>query len=288
MRLKNLLTLTLFAVLVFLSGCSSSRQVTSLPSNTEIKIDGDLSDWEDLTNIKDENISFGFRNDDKALYLVMVTNDRNKIMKIMRGGLEVWVDPSNSENKIGIRFPEKPDPGEMMEQFRTQNTPNKEKPKFDEKDQQEKRELEPGMQMLLSIQKELFVLDDEGKVLQSFPIKGDTYAAAIKPYGSFLCYELKIPFGSKPFLFYSSLKDKNSKFNIEFITGEIETAFDRMRRSDDIGGEGTPPQGPPMQGGNPPGGPGMGPGSPGGHGRGMKDIKDNAPMEYQFEVLINK
>jgi hypothetical protein len=288
MQLKNLLKLTLFAVLVLLSGCSNSRQVTSLPSNTEIKIDGDLADWQDLTNIKDENISFGFRNDDKALYLVMVTNDRSKIMKIMRGGLEVWVEPSNSDDKIGIRFPEKPDPGEMMEQFRSQTMPNRDKQKFDEQNQQEKKELDPGMQMFLSKQKELYVLDEEGKVLKSFPVKGDTYAAAIIPYGSFLCYELKIPFGSKPFLSTASMKNKDSKLTVEFVTGELESGFDKMRRPDDIGGEGMPPQGPPMQGGNPPGGPGMGPGGPGGHGRSMKDIKDSAPMEYSFEVLINK
>jgi hypothetical protein len=271
-------------VLVFLPGCSSSQQVTSLPNNNEIKIDGDLSDWHDLKNIKDENISFGFRNDDKNLYLVMVTNDRSKIMKIMRGGLEVWLEPENSDDKIGIRFPEKPDPGEMMEQFRSQNMPNREKQKFDEQNQQEKKELDPGMQMFLSKQKELYVIDDEGRVLKSFSIKGDAYEAAIKSYGSFLCYELKIPFGSKPFLSATSTKDKNSKLNIEFVTGEIENEFDRMPRPEDMEEGRMPPQGPPA-GGMPPGGPGMG---PGGQGRNMKDRRDNAPMEYSFEVLIKK
>ncbi|NWF88672.1 MAG: hypothetical protein HXY50_04325 [Ignavibacteriaceae bacterium] len=284
MQIKNLLKLTLFTALVFLSGCSSSQQVTSLPNNNEIKVDGDLSDWQDLTNIKNENISFGFKNDEHALYLVMVTNDRSKIMKIMRGGLEVWLEPENSDDKIGIRFPEKPDPGEMMEQFRSQNMPNRDKQKLDEQNQQEKKELDPGMQMFLSKQKELYVLDEEGKVLKSFSIKGDSYAAAIKPYGSFLCYELKIPFGSKPYLSTGLLKDKNSKLSVEFVTGEIETEFDRMPRQEDIEEGRMPPQGPPA-GGMPPGGPGMG---PGGSGRNMKDRRDNVPMEYSFEILIKK
>lgn len=284
MQSKNLLKVALFTILVFLPGCSSSQQLTSQPMSTEIKIDGDLSDWKDLTNIKDENISFGFSNNDKALYIVMVTNDRSKIMKIMRGGLEVWLEPENSDDKIGIRFPEKPDPGEMMEQFRSQNKPDREKQKFDEQNQKEKKDFDPGMQMFLAKQKELYVIDEDGKVLKSFSIKGDSYAAAIKPYGSFLCYELKIPFGSKPFLSAGILKDKNNKLSIEFVTGEIENEFDRMPRPEDMEEGRMPPQGPPA-GGMPPGSPGMDPGGP---GRNMNDRRDNAPMEYSFEVLIKK
>jgi len=98
----------LFLVTGFVfAACSGSIQVTSQQNKGEINIDGSAVEWKQLTNMKGENISFGFSNDVNNLYITMVTNDRNKIMNILRGGLVVWIDPGKSEEKIGIKYPEK-------------------------------------------------------------------------------------------------------------------------------------------------------------------------------------
>ena len=64
---------SLFVGFVFVA-CSSSQQVTSIQNNGEIKIDGEQTDWKQLTNMKGENISFGFSNDEKNLYISMMAD----------------------------------------------------------------------------------------------------------------------------------------------------------------------------------------------------------------------
>ena len=39
------------------------------------------------------------------MYLCLVTNDTTKIFQLFRTGFTVWIDPQNSEDKIGIQYP---------------------------------------------------------------------------------------------------------------------------------------------------------------------------------------
>jgi hypothetical protein len=281
-KLKNLTRISniIFILIGFVFvGCSSSQQVTSSQNNGEIKIDGQQSDWKQLTNIKGENISFGFSNDANNLYVSMITNNRSKIMNILRGGLEVWIDPGNSNDKIGIRYPEKPDPAEMMEEMRKQGPPDFNKTP---KEINENKELDPMMKNFLEKQKELYVLDDDGKIIKSYPIDSKDYKVSLRVDKSSLCYELKIPIGKKPFLNYSNNKN-DSKVRVEFQSGEIEMD---MQRPDGMGGDGMRPSGPPPGGGTPP--PGGGPGGFGGQGMNQSNFKNTGQIDYSFDVLINK
>lgn len=282
-KFKNIFSLlrfiSLFVSFVFVA-CSSSQQVSSTKNNGDIKIDGEQSDWKQLTNMKGENISFGFSNDANNLYISMITNDRSKIMNILGGGLEVWIDPGNSEDKIGIRYPEKPDPAEMMEEMRKQGPPDFKK---EQKGSNENKELDPMMKNFLEKQKELYVLDENGNVIKSYPIDSKDYKLSLKVDRSILCYELKIPFGKKPFL---HLRDE-SNVNVDFQSGELEMGSGNMNRPDGMSGEGNKPSGPPMGGGNPPPGSGQGGfGGPGGNQQG--NFQNTGVIDYSFEVTIKK
>lgn len=272
------INLMIFLVGFVFVACSSSQQVTSIQNNGEIKIDGEQTDWKQLTNMKGENISFGFSNDENNLYISMITNDRSKIMNILGGGLEVWIDPGNSSDKIGIRYPEKPDPAEMMEEMRKQGPPDFKK---EQQGRNYNKELDPMMKNFIEKQKELYVLDENGNVIKSYPIDSKDYKLNMNVNRENLCYELKIPFGKKPFL---NLKD-GANINVDFQSGEIEMGPGSMNRPDGMGGEGNRPSGPPMGGGNPP--PGGGPGGFGGSGGNQQGTFQNTGViDYSFELTI--
>lgn len=282
--LKNRFLRILLLLTGFISiSCSSSQQVTSQQNNGEIKIDGDHSDWKQLNNMKGENISFGFSNDASNLYISMITNDRAKMMKIMRGGLEVWINPGNSDDKIGIRFPEQPDPAEMMEQFKNQRMNESPNPQNQNPEMMEGKEMDLGMTAFLLQQKELYVIDEDGKVLKSYPINSNSYQVSLKVDKNNMCYELKVPFGAKPLLNFNAKDIAEAKISVEFISGEIESEGNNMLRPD--GGD-RPSEPPMMSENNPPGG---GPGRPGGGpGRNSSSSRDNSPIDYSFNVLIKK
>ena len=288
-KLVYLKILFLSALLIF-SACSGSRQVISQPGGSYIKIDGSSSDWQQLISMKGENISFGFSNDADNLYLIMITNDRNKIMNILLGGLKVWIDPGNSADKIGIKYPDSPEPADMMELMknrRMQDMPGMNKNPGELPD---KKELDPAMTLFLSQQKNLYIINDDDKVIKAFPIDGNTYKASIKVDKNYLCYELKIPFGNKPFLNYILNNNNYKKITVDFVSGNLKSLPDPMQKPDRMMGD-EHPSGPPMGGGGPGGPPGGGgPGGPPGGGPGGPPggKPANVPIDYSFLVTINK
>jgi hypothetical protein len=280
---KLMKLMSAFIGFVFIS-CSSSQQVNSSKNNNEIKVDGIQTDWNQLTNMKGENISFGFSNDRNNLYVSMITNDRSKIMNILRGGLEVWIDPGNSENKIGIRYPEKPDPAEMMEQMKNhikEGPPNIDK---NPKEMMENNEIDPMIASFLSKQKELTVLNEDGNALKSYPIDSKDYQVKIKVDKTSLCYELKVPLGNKPLLNIDLKNNASGKISIDFLSGDIEFQMGNIQRPEGIGGEGNSPSGPPPGGGNNP--PPFG--GPGDRRMNQGNIQHNSKIDYSFEVTLNK
>ena len=176
--MKKILSRFFISLFFFLfAGCSGTRDVQSLSNENQIKIDGLYSDWDNLTYIKGENIAFGFRNDSDNLYLCMVTNDRNKIMKILRGGLDIWLDPGDSGNRFGIRYPEKPDEGDFQfpQRQQPQDFQKPDQNKQGMKEQNNGREFLP----LLSKQKDLYIINSSNRILKSYPVNGKIYSAKI-------------------------------------------------------------------------------------------------------------
>jgi len=255
----------LIAVMIF-DGCSSTKQVTASNNDGKIIIDGDQSDWERMTSIEGENIAFGFSNDKDNLYILMITNDRIKIMKILRGGLAVWLEAENSGNKIGIRYPEKPDLAEFQFNPSAQQPPD-----------MQNFNLNNIVYSVLSKQNELYILNEDENVIKSYPINGETFIAKIKFDNGTLCYEIKIPVGKSLSKTEGVRTDNSNKIAIEFVSGKIKFASNKEKP--DMDRENTPPSG------SPPGG-----GFPGGHS-GKPDMNrsesiDTSPLSYSFEVLL--
>jgi len=259
--MKLYITLLSFTCLLFIDGCSGSINVVSSTNEGNTVIDGNTSEWKNLSPLKNENIAFGFSNDNQYLYIAMVTNDRSKIMKIITGGLEIWLEPDDADAKIGIRYPERPDPAEMMK-LREQN-----------------RNMQNGGEntsppQLLSLQSTLTILSEEGNELKQFPVDGNTYKADIKIEKGSFCYELRIPIGES-IASPEGLKTKSGdKIGIEFITGD--PFREMMRRRNENMGSNMPP---PSDGHE-----GRGPGGPGGPG-GMR-TSNSGPLNYTFDVTL--
>ena len=106
-----------------------------------------------------------------------------------------------------------------------------------------------------------------------------------------MCYELKIPFGNKPFLNYILNNNNYKKITVDFVSGNLKSMSDPMQKPDRMMGDDNHPSGPPMGGGGPGGPPGGGgPGGPPGGGPGGPPggKPANVPIDYSFLVTINK
>lgn len=96
------------AVITFLiiTGCSGLKEIESNIPIEQISIDGIQNEWEGKLNFDTKSkVAAGFMNDGGNLYICLTTGDRSNIMKILRLGLTVWLEPSNGK-KIGIKYPQ--------------------------------------------------------------------------------------------------------------------------------------------------------------------------------------
>lgn len=249
----------------FIQGCSGGREVSSSVTDNEIVIDGIQTDWNNLTYIDGENISFGFKNDASNLYLCVITSDRNKIMKMLRGGLTIWLEPENSDELIGVRYPDKADPSELMK-LRRDNTEIPQPPNDDSR-----------IQNMLRMQNELYIVKENNFVLSAFPLKSETYKANIDVTDGKFFYELKIPFRSNNDIKGALNSGAGKSVNITFETGEMER-MDMRRRMPDGMGEPDDEQMPGNMGERP-------------EGRGFGRIPgmnmDTSPMKYKFKLKMN-
>ncbi len=109
MKAKNYflwLSLVFAALALSLTGCGD-QNISSKWRTQNLTIDGSDSDWGNSLTFYDKlNALVGVENDDKFLYLCLVTTDQQLQNKILRMGLTVWFDKTgNNEKKFGIKFP---------------------------------------------------------------------------------------------------------------------------------------------------------------------------------------
>lgn len=224
MKSKNfLLILIAVSALSVLTSCGSSAVVQNTWRSTEIKIDGNYTDWQShLKLLPDQKISLGFTNDDKFLYMCLVTEDRMKVMQMTRAGLITWFIPSSgSENTFGIKYP----------------LPNKNPPR--EQMQNAGRELfQQGGQggldkivnTMLEKQNEMQILNSDKYSLSLLPIENQDGIKAKLGYidGKFV-YELQVPLavrnqGDYAFQIAST---PGENLQIKFETEQAEAAAGR-------------------------------------------------------------
>lgn len=104
---RNILAISFAVLAVLITGCGSGQTLISSWPAQAIQIDGSSEDWQgNLQAFPKDNYSVGFRNDTKFLYVCFITVDRNKIMTIMRSGLNVSFDsPTEPYKNYTIIFP---------------------------------------------------------------------------------------------------------------------------------------------------------------------------------------
>ena len=92
---------------LILTGCSSSLELSSKWTNQKFAISGDGSQWKDGTKfIAGPAVSVGFKNDNKYLYIGLITSSRATQLQMLFLGCTAWFDAEGKKNKtFGIQFP---------------------------------------------------------------------------------------------------------------------------------------------------------------------------------------
>jgi len=75
---------------------------------SQVIIDGKANEWADSLFFlnPDAKIKYAVVNDSNNLYLCLKVFDDNQQIKLLRGGMEVWIDPSGKKTEVcGIRYP---------------------------------------------------------------------------------------------------------------------------------------------------------------------------------------
>lgn len=266
---KSFFILPIIVSSIFLiNGCTAGSKMSSLWQNNEIKIDGDVSEWnKNIQQIPDKKISIGFRNDDKFLYVLLVSEDRSKIMMIVRAGLIVWFEPeSGDNNKFGIRYPMASAQPEAL-QISGMN-----------RDGMEKEGLEKNIIRMLEQQNEFQIINKDKFPLTALPIMNDEgIEAKLRYRANQFIYELKVPLASNKQFSYIVDALPGRSVKIKFETEEMDV-------------QSMPGGGPGAGGGMPPGGgrQGGGAGRQGGGGMkpGMGGSKMFEPLDYTVEIKL--
>lgn len=184
--MKNIFVLLLASIIVMLfSSCGGSSGVPINYRTTEITIDGKSSEWgTELKQIADQKIWLGTTNDDKFLYLCLVTEDRFKAMQMMRNGLITWFIPkNNSDAAFGIKYPM---PNKMPRREEFQNIG---------KEMFQPENLTKLVDMFLEKQNEFQVLNKDKFSLSLLPLENkEGIKLKIGYTENKFVYEMKIPF----------------------------------------------------------------------------------------------
>ncbi len=245
---------------IFLSfigfGCSGGTEIQSTVNNNDIKIDGSSSDWgTSLNYVKDDNIAFGFKNDNENLYIGIVTSDKTKIMRILSMGLTVWFDAG--KDKLGIRFPLRPEPGEMQNVRMQQN--GEEPPESGER-----------IKNAIAKRTDLQIINkDELPLYTDRADKGPDFIAKLGYDNDQLVYELKIPLANNK-LAERIFNTGTGKVEINFVTGKFEMGnFPGNKPGGNFGG--ARPHSGNMGGNRPP-----------------RERMNFEPLDYTFDVKLTK
>ncbi len=209
-RLKIYLVFALLAIT--LSACSSSEKLQSGWSQTAIAVDGNYSDWQNsIQPIENKKVSVAFKNDDKFLYICLVTEDRAKAFQFMRGGFITWFIPENSKATFGIKFPLA---GQMANR--------------DQKQQFNREMFQPGnldkmVNQFLERQNEFQIINAEKYPITLLPIINNQGIKAKLGYteGKFV-YELQVPLGVHDNFDYQIASIPGESLTVRFETEEIE------------------------------------------------------------------
>jgi hypothetical protein len=112
---KTLIPVTIIS-LILTQSCGSSKKTSSSSGESQEKyysryltpvIDGKMNEWGDtLMYDNSTKCIYSIANDESALYIAIKAIDRIQQMKMIQGGMEIWIDGKVKRNKsIGVKFP---------------------------------------------------------------------------------------------------------------------------------------------------------------------------------------
>jgi hypothetical protein len=175
--------LTILTLSFLQSGCST-LQLESTWKDRDITMDGKGGDWLGAKYYFEESaVSMGLINDQKYLYVSMMTENPMIRAQIMQQGLTVWLDPKGGQNKsFGIKFP-------LGMQGRETNSAKMAPQKM--MDEMSREEM---MQKFQGMMTELEVLGPEEEVLARMDIQdAQGFEAKMRNAAGTFVYELKVP-----------------------------------------------------------------------------------------------
>jgi hypothetical protein len=213
------------------TGCSTLR-LESIWRNRDITIDGKSEDWLGAKYyFEDISVSVGLINDDRHLYVSLMTENRMIMGQIMMQGLTLWLDPKGGKEKaFGIRFPLGQQEGERM-------TPES----MESLDRQEM------MERFQEALKELEILGPTGDVVEKLSVdEAKGIDVKLRAEGGLLIYEIKVPLSSSEEHPYAVRAKAGDTIGFGFESPKVE-----MQRPAGMRGGGMPGGG---RGGGPPGG----------------------------------
>ncbi|MDQ7816420.1 MAG: hypothetical protein RDU14_05295 [Melioribacteraceae bacterium] len=211
MKIRSILKLTILPFLLFaFNNCSSVKEVQSLPNNNEVIIDGLKNDWEGKLSFDSKaKIAVGFKNDGENLYICVTTNDRTNMMKILRLGMTIWLEPESGNKKIGIKYP-------IVDMERMRDLP------FGQENLSNENP-EERFSKLIANQKKLSIVneDDYPLFLLSSNDENNFYAKLGLTRESFV-YELKVPLSTNSRAKYFIEAKPSEKISIGIETNEFK------------------------------------------------------------------
>jgi len=264
---------------IIVTGCGSSEQFISTWQNHEIKINGDPSEWKNsLHQIPDKKIFVGFKNDDKFLYLCLTTNDRAKVMQMLRAGFITWFEPVNDNYKpFGISFPQ-PNIFSDQQELRQSN--------LGIKNESSSQEENPDnfMNKMIIQQTQFEIVNKEKYPMMALPLinkEGIEVKLSIKD--NFFVYELKVPLAVGNDYSYTAGVTPGNKIKVRFETEKMEVT----RNESSYQGERSPDSDVGQMPRGTGGGGGMrGRGGHSGVRSGGKGINNSDPLNYSIDLKL--
>jgi hypothetical protein len=206
-KLKSNIYLLFIPLILIFIFCYSDTEITSKWKNIDITIDGKNTEWGEGTLLKDVNISINACNDSDFVYLCLSSSDKSLLPKILRGGLTIWFDPTESDAEtFGIRFPLGAKENEQQNNF-SRDTTNQHK----------------KIEDLLASLTEFDIVGKDDEVVERLSLlqaKGIELKIGYDDKNN-IVYELKVPLKSSANIPYAIGADITNKISLGIETGEI-------------------------------------------------------------------
>ena len=203
----------IFVLAVSVSGCNGYSMVSRYIENP-IAIDGRSEDWNwKLKYFEKEKFAVGISEDDDNVYICLATADRSNIMKVIRFGLTVWIEPGNEKGEaIGIQYPIKSaaeNPGKFSEP--TKPVKNKDM-------------IKNMINKVQLTQTEYLVINENDFPLGAYSLRDESGAEIALGYDTGkLVYEIKIPKQRRKYFPLNLTSVENGSLVLRFKTNKPST-----------------------------------------------------------------